>query len=189
MEFVYSRDGETHVVTVERRGDHFRVRVDGRGHEAILRRVAGIRIDLVVDGREVAAVVVRDGARRVVRLGEADPVEFERGGRGLPAARPDPGGGDGVLTAGMDGRVAAILVREGDRVETGATLLVLEAMKMELRVTAPRPGLVREIACAVGDVVERGRVLARVETEAVPERGTPEPAGRSRPGARPRTGG
>ena len=167
MEFIYRLGGEVRALTVERRGDHYRMTVDGRDHEAIVRRVFGPAMDLVLDGREVTVLVGRDGQRRVVRLEEDDPVALERAGRERAGARPPLPAveAEAELTAGMDGRVAAVLVREGDPVETGATLLILEAMKMEMRVVAPRAGRVRALACRVGEVVERGRVLVKVEAE------------------------
>jgi 3-methylcrotonyl-CoA carboxylase alpha subunit len=181
MEFVYRAGGQRIVVRVERSGEHYRVRVKDRVHEILVRRAAGVALDLIVDGREVRALVGRDGTRRAVRLGEADPVSFERAERGAaaeraaagPAGAAEPAAG-GSLAAGMDGRVAAVLVREGDRVETGATLVVLEAMKMELRVTAPCRGRVRSLGCREGDIVERGRTL--VELEPVPGPLAEEPA-------------
>jgi biotin carboxyl carrier protein len=73
----------------------------------------------------------------------------------------------------MDGQVVAVAARQGERVEAGATLVVLEAMKMEIRVVAPFPGSVRRVLCKPGDVVERGRVLMDIEPDS--QGGTPSP--------------
>src|SRR6185436_8065261 len=80
-------------------------------------------------------------------------------------------GAEKTLTANMHGQVAAVLVKAGDPVERGQTLIVLEAMKMELRVTAPHAGRVKQVSCAVGDVVERGRVLAELDAGDAPAGG------------------
>jgi 3-methylcrotonyl-CoA carboxylase alpha subunit len=176
MEIMYCAGGKRIGVRVERSGEHYRVRVAGRIHEILVRRAAGAALDLIVDGREVRALVGCDGDRRVVRLGDSDPVAFERGERGTTAAgaaTPGPAA-DGSLEAGMDGRVAAVLVREGDVVDAGATLVVLEAMKMELRVTAPCRGRIRSLGCREGDIVQRGRAL--VDLEPVPGPPAAEPA-------------
>jgi propionyl-CoA carboxylase alpha chain len=58
------------------------------------------------------------------------------------------------------------MVGVGDRVQAGAVLLVLEAMKMEQNVTAPVAGRVAELAAREGDQVEAGRVLAVIEEDA-----------------------
>ena len=54
------------------------------------------------------------------------------------------------LTATMPGVVLEIPVAEGDQVERGQTLVLLEAMKMELRITAPHAGQVRKLLCTAG---------------------------------------
>jgi len=68
-------------------------------------------------------------------------------------------GGD--LRAAIPGRVLRILVAEGEHVEAGRTLLVLEAMKMENEVRAPRGGRIRAIDVAAGQAVGTGDVLVR----------------------------
>jgi methylmalonyl-CoA carboxyltransferase small subunit len=63
------------------------------------------------------------------------------------------------LTAPMAGTVVTVLVQEGADVNSGDTLLVLEAMKMETEVTAPKDGKVKSVDVAVGDAVQGGQVL------------------------------
>ncbi len=69
----------------------------------------------------------------------------------------------GALTAQMPGQVMAVDVSVGDAVEAGQTLVVLEAMKMEIRVSASTAGTVSAVHVSMGDVVERGQVLVTVE--------------------------
>jgi len=63
------------------------------------------------------------------------------------------------LTAPMAGTVVTVLVQEGAHVTSGETLLVLEAMKMETEVTAPKDGKVKSVDVTVGDAVQGGQVL------------------------------
>jgi acetyl/propionyl-CoA carboxylase alpha subunit len=63
------------------------------------------------------------------------------------------------IEAPMPGVIREMSVKEGDEVKRGATLVVMEAMKMEMRLVAPRDGRVSRLNCAVGQVVEKGRVL------------------------------
>ena len=63
----------------------------------------------------------------------------------------------------MPGRVVKVLAANGQRVEAGQQLLVLEAMKMEHAVVAPRAGTVAGLVVQPGSQVEDGRVLLRVE--------------------------
>ena len=64
-----------------------------------------------------------------------------------------------TVTAEMVASVHSVSVDTGDQVDAGATLLVLESMKMEIPVLAERAGTVLEIFVAVGDVVQEGDAL------------------------------
>jgi biotin carboxyl carrier protein len=70
---------------------------------------------------------------------------------------------EGTVNATVPGQVRAIQVAVGDTVSAGDPLLMLEAMKMEMRILAPKGGTVGKINCAVGDVVERGQWLVEIE--------------------------
>ncbi len=65
----------------------------------------------------------------------------------------------------MPGSVVAVAVSVGQRVEHGDLLLVVEAMKMEHRITAPAAGTVTEIDVRIGQAVDKGTELAVVERE------------------------
>ena len=73
------------------------------------------------------------------------------------AGEGDP---EGILHAPMPGQVRAVNVQTGDPVTKGQTLLLLEAMKMEIRIQAPVDGTVEKIAVKVGDQVEKEQTLA-----------------------------
>ncbi len=79
------------------------------------------------------------------------------------ALRMAAGATGGVVKTAMPGRVVRLLVGEGDEVEKGAPLVVVEAMKMENELRAPREGTVRRIAVSPGDLVEAGTVLVELE--------------------------
>jgi|Deesub1362A_J573_1020465.scaffolds.fasta_scaffold09393_2 biotin carboxyl carrier protein len=89
----------------------------------------------------------------------------------VPAAPPpspkEKGGegGDGVVTAPMPGKVLSVRVRQGERVQSGHVLLILEAMKMENEIVAPVGGVVEEIRVSEGASVERGDVLVVIKPD------------------------
>jgi 3-methylcrotonyl-CoA carboxylase alpha subunit len=72
----------------------------------------------------------------------------------------------GRLTAPMPGRMVAFLVQSGDAVKAGQPLAVIEAMKMEHTIAAPRDGIVTELLYGAGDQVAEGAELLRVEAPA-----------------------
>lgn len=65
----------------------------------------------------------------------------------------------GEVRAPMPGRVVAVIVEEGDRVDLGAPLLILEAMKMQNEIPAPLEGVVQEVRVAPGAAVGREDLL------------------------------
>lgn len=79
--------------------------------------------------------------------------------------RAQTGHGHAHLEAPMPAQVIAVIVAPGDEVSAGATLLLLEAMKMELPLRAPTAGRIAAVHCAVGDRVVPGRALVDLEAE------------------------
>jgi 3-methylcrotonyl-CoA carboxylase alpha subunit len=73
--------------------------------------------------------------------------------------------GDAAIRAPMNGRVVALVVAEGDKVEAGRRLAVVEAMKMEHALVAPHAGVVRDLSVDLGDQVDMGERIMRVEAE------------------------
>ena len=67
-----------------------------------------------------------------------------------------------ALSPPMSATVVRVLAQVGAKVEAGDTLLMLEAMKMELPIRAPRAGVVRAVHCREGDLVQPGTVLVEL---------------------------
>jgi len=113
------------------------------------------------DRRLAHAVTDEDGAVWVSLDGEVVVVPgIERVRRRAVAV--------GSLEAPMPAQVTAVLVAPGDDVGEGATLVLLDAMKMELPLTAPRAARVTAVHCAVGDRVAPGRALVDLDHQASP---------------------
>ena len=107
-------------------------------------------------GTEVREVVV-DGWRVEVEIEpERRAVLRERARRGAGAAAQ---GGPVEVRAIIPGRIVAVAVKPGDAVEAGQQILVVEAMKMQNELRAPREGSVDRVGVAVGDTIEVGDLL------------------------------
>ncbi|NNG21232.1 biotin/lipoyl-binding protein [Naumannella sp. ID2617S] len=84
------------------------------------------------------------------------------GAQGTPTAPTSasvPAVSANSVVAPLAGSIARILVEEGDSIESGQVLVVLEAMKMETEITAPQTGTVAAVHVAPGDPVQGGQVL------------------------------
>ncbi|NDG39511.1 MAG: ATP-grasp domain-containing protein [Betaproteobacteria bacterium] len=137
------------------------VSVDGCARRARVLRSSGADIDLEVDGRRSALAITSVGARRLVHgeFGDVELIELPR----FAVAGPAQAGG--ALKAPMPGRVLAISVAPGESVVRGQLLMVLEAMKMEHRITAPADGIVQAIRVAEGEQVANGALLAVLDDQ------------------------
>ena len=79
------------------------------------------------------------------------------------AGRGTTGSGSGQVIVPMQGTVVKVLVEQGQEIEAGATVIVLEAMKMENNVVAEKAGTVKEIRVVAGDSVGGGDIIAVIE--------------------------
>jgi acetyl-CoA/propionyl-CoA carboxylase, biotin carboxylase, biotin carboxyl carrier protein len=109
---------------------------------------------------EVRAVEV-DGRRFQVRLLEPEPPwrELARRRRDRTSARLGGGAGRDAVVSPMQGTVLSVAVAEGDSVEAGQVLCIVEAMKMENEVHAHRSGTVTELSVAAGQPIGTGQVI------------------------------
>jgi geranyl-CoA carboxylase alpha subunit len=119
-----------------------------------------------VNGLTEAARFFRDGDRLYI-LNRGVPLSI----RDLTLAAPASiavNGSDGKVRAAMNGRVVAVLVRQGERVEAGQPVMTLEAMKMEHVHTAPVSGLISAIGVAEGEQVTTGKIVAEIDLDRPP---------------------
>ena len=155
-------------VEIRRDGEHLFANVDGREYEldvhqaassVTLRTAEGNVFDCRVEGKPSSgqSVGVFVGPRQyAVTL--TDPKRL----RGAAVAG---GQADGVarIVAAMPGKVVRVLVAQGARVEAGVGVIVVEAMKMQNEMKAPKAGVVTALNVTVGATVNGGDVLAVIE--------------------------
>ncbi|HTP85363.1 MAG TPA: biotin/lipoyl-containing protein [Bryobacteraceae bacterium] len=101
-----------------------------------------------------AHVVDVDGERLIVDA--SDPHRSAPRRRGVREGRLD-------VTAAMPGKVIRVLVSEGDRVEAGQGVVVVEAMKMQNEVKTPRAGRVASVRAVVGATAAGGDILVSID--------------------------
>jgi biotin carboxyl carrier protein len=152
------------------------LRIAGRDYKAEVKELTPERAVVVVDGKEYSVDLVRIGRKTMT----ADAVKATTGPAapaaaptaGTPAVAPPapvaaprtapPARGEGGITAPMPGLVLTIKVKEGDTVQAGQALLVMEAMKMENAITASYNGTVSRVYVREGDSISEGDLLVDV---------------------------
>lgn len=161
MEFQYEHQNQQQTIRLESNGDaEFTAVIGERELHFHAKQQADGAWLLTIGQRQIRAYIFADGDMRFVYAdGQTTTLTAldERTGR---SRRSQSGGG---LTAQMPGQVVEVLVEQGEQVSNGQTLVILEAMKMEIRVSAPADGTVKAVFVSQGDVVQRGEKLVEIE--------------------------
>ena len=166
-DFYYELSAESKAhVNVEPTATGYQVTIGERSYHVDATMSTANQLDLLIDSQRYQAFTA---TKTLVGQKEIDvwmdgqtwrlhPTDNRRQRSGSTTAQSS-----GTITAAMPGQVQSLLVEEGSIVSSGETLLILEAMKMETKLTAPQDGQVTKINCAVGDVVERGQILIEIQ--------------------------
>lgn len=162
MPFEITLEGaEGHTVDVARHGTRATITIDGRDYRGSLRPYGdGYELTFGPRTEPMWIVVDRDTVYvhafgRAWTLSVVDPVERARHG----------GASDDVASAPMPGTVIVVAVEAGQAVAQGEQLVVIESMKMQSEIVAPRDGVVDKVFLAVGDTFDRGAPLVSLAPE------------------------
>ncbi len=157
MRYRFESQGQIHEVALERRGQVYLVEIHGRLHELeVLDAQPGV-LSLRFEDRPLLLYWASDGERKWISL---DGCTYQLG-RPVPRRMRSAGDaehGQQILSP-MPAQVRAVYIQPGERVEKGRTLLLLEAMKMEIQIKAPQDGSVRRLAVVNGQTVEKEQLL------------------------------
>jgi acetyl/propionyl-CoA carboxylase alpha subunit len=164
MTYDITIDGKNHRLDLNRQEGSWTCRLDGREVEvdAVLARPDVLSLRIGNQAYEVKCE--RVGGDLHLWVGSvrfAAEVRDPRSLRGRVRAVDDHG--PKKLTAPMPGKIVRVLVSQGDEVETGAGVLVVEAMKMQNEIKSPKKGTIQKILVSEGAAVNAGDVLAIVE--------------------------
>ena len=168
MKFLAETEGNKHEVDIVRDGERIIASFDGRQYDMEASEPEPGVFLFKKDGQIFEASVspqAKSADTSLVRV-KADVHEIRiidpkklRGAKGDDA---DASGKAEIKTA-MPGKVVRILVAEGDAVQKGDGVIVVEAMKMQNEMKSPKDGVIAEIKAAEGDTVSAGDVLVVIE--------------------------
>ena len=164
MKYFVEWAGNTHVVEIDTGDEGTRVLVDGVPHPVDVAPVdEGGLLNLIVDGASVTYGAHFENGTAVLSFHDREvrvTIEDERARLARQATGGKRGGGGtGDIKSVMPGVVKEIRVQAGDRVSSGDTLLILEAMKMENEIRATTDGEVATVHVTAGTAVEKGAPL------------------------------
>ncbi|MCP3869029.1 MAG: acetyl/propionyl/methylcrotonyl-CoA carboxylase subunit alpha [Gammaproteobacteria bacterium] len=156
----YIVGGNKRVVTAHYQKDVFLIELPGGECRVSGELLGNGELLADIEGRRLKAAVVRHGHELTI-LYQGKSWQLTSYDPRLDAMEGESDAGG--LVAPMPGSVVAINVVQGDEVQKGELLMVLEAMKMEHSITAPNDGVITEIRFGVGDQVEEGDALLDLE--------------------------
>ena len=165
MKFTLNCRGESFEVDVVEKGGEYLLSVNGQPCEVQVLSFRHDTLALVVNGRPLRVHVVADGKKTLAAL-LGETYEFtEAEGRDKPAFTPESGGVSPEVRSPMPGKILEVCVAEGERVEMGQPLLLLEAMKMENVIEADGEALVEKIHVQSGEMVDLGQLLVELRAK------------------------
>ena len=170
MKFEVQLDGwsgkKSRIVELERNASGWRILLDGRTVNADAVEIAPYTLSILLNGQsyEIRVSPAPDG-KLILQTGTheftaevIDPRAWSGRRHGSVEAE-----GRQQIVAPMPGKVVRLLVKEGDRVEAGQGLLVVEAMKMQNEIRSPKSGTVERILAMEGQPVNSGEILAWID--------------------------
>ena len=125
--------------------------------------VDGVEFEVEIDGEGQNFTATVEGKSFQIEIPDAAPVaKKKRGGSGKKKK-------GGTVSAKIPGKVVTVEVEEGQRVEEGQVILILEAMKMQNEIQAPVSGTVSKVHCSEGEAIEANVPLVVIEPDQVDE--------------------
>jgi 3-methylcrotonyl-CoA carboxylase alpha subunit len=157
-DFTFLDGDAVHATRIRFLESGLRLGLNGREYALAGEELADGRLLIRLDGRAFKARAVRDGDDwHVLCNGTVRRLSLA----GLAAQEEDAGAGS--LAAPMSGKVVKVLTKAGAKVSKGDALLILEAMKMEHTIAAPKDGVVKEIHYGAGEQVPEGAELVSLD--------------------------
>lgn len=167
MIYLCKTGGAEYRVELKRGGRDLSIKLDDkRSHVFPLSSTRSGLVSIMIDNRPYNLNIEKEGDAYLitingesVRVGVVNEIIKDS----FPFLSKDMGGHEGILKSRMAGRVTSIDIISGERAESGRRLLIIEAMKMENEIRAPRGCLIKEVFVNNGDVVRPGDRLMEIE--------------------------
>lgn len=164
MEFEYSHEGKTFLVKIDGNSSGgYKAVITGKEYEFTASNISPNEFSILLNRKNMKAYVAESEDGIFVHIG-GRVIKFKKPGAdngGFGSGGGEFGIRDEISTP-MPGKVVKVIVKEGDRVEAGQSLVIVESMKMENEIKSPTAGEVASINFKDGDLVEPGQTIIKL---------------------------
>ncbi|OCC23390.1 hypothetical protein MB02_12290 [Croceicoccus estronivorus] len=164
MQHIFTIDGERADAWLSPSGTSYALIHEGEVTPVKLTEQTGNRAVLTLDGQDTPITIVTINDQVWVHIdGAAHEVVLQSAIDFLGSA--DGGASSGTILAPMPGTVISVQVAVGDAVSIGETLMIIESMKLETAIKAPRDGVIETLGFAAGQTFDQNALLVTLEGE------------------------
>jgi biotin carboxyl carrier protein len=167
MELELRIEDQTHKLQVEFKEGQYHVNLDGKDYLVDSSTISDNCISLLVNGKTFTAYLAEaDGKKYVSVEGEQFTIQEAASESAAALGADSTGVAEAPVAASpMPGKVVKLLVKEGDQVEKGQGLVIVEAMKMENEIKSPVNGMVERVNFKAGDLVDAAQPIVEIKPE------------------------
>ena len=154
------------VEVLSREGDKVRISIDGKIYDADVVMVEEGVYSIIIDNKSHNIELIRTDHKnyKVNTYSKSYDVEIvDAESKYLKSRRRDDGHEEAVISSPMPGKVVKILVKVGDNVKAGDTVIIVSAMKMESEYKVKKDRIIKEIKVKEGDTIQADQALVVIE--------------------------
>jgi len=164
MTYSFKHDNQVYKISFEEDDGNISVELEDSKKHVEFKKLDDYLYSIIIDGKSHNLAVMKKG-KEIQVFFQGNLFNFEAVSELEQARGGGAGGGANQISSPMPSRVVKLLKKEGDEVQEGDGVIVVEAMKMESELKAPLSGTVKEIKVSEGDTVEGGAVLVVLAAE------------------------
>jgi biotin carboxyl carrier protein len=167
MEQEFVIDDKVYQLQTEFKDGRYHINIDGRDYDVDYTSISDNCLSLLIDGRTLTIYFSESNERKYLSVDgeqfciqEAKAENIRAGEADATALKEAP-----IICSPMPGKVVKLFVKEGDEVEKGQGLVIVEAMKMENEIKSPVNGTVDKVNFAPGDLVDAAQPIIEIKPD------------------------
>ncbi len=157
----YEHNNHVYNVTVEKKEKHFFITYDNTEYKIQAEEIKPGHLKIKIGDKVIKSVITEGNNEKFVfvdgNVFKVKPVELT--GKGKSKKKKE----EGDLSSPISGKVVNVKVKKGDKVKKEQVLMVIEAMKMEYLIRAPKKGTIKKINFKENDQIEIGQITAEIK--------------------------